>query len=223
MTPSRNMARDAPAILAPLALAILCGCAHQHTPPAPSPPTAAAVPPSEAPATPAPARTAAASPTPAPSAPAPPSAAAPASTRAATGPPAHAAPPRPPATVGSAGAGTAASAAPAGSAAPPAGSAASPALNLASLEQRLRDTHAIGVFTKLSLKNQVDDLLAQFRDFYAGKGRLTLAELRRTYELLLMKVVTLLQGDDPGLASAVSSSREAIWGILSNRTSFNNL
>src|SRR5260221_12018223 len=34
-----------------------------------------------------------------------------------------------------------------------------PALNLASLEQRLRDTHAIGVFTKLSLKNQVDDLL----------------------------------------------------------------
>ncbi|HLK71255.1 MAG TPA: hypothetical protein VKT19_04825 [Steroidobacteraceae bacterium] len=69
----------------------------------------------------------------------------------------------------------------------------------------------------------MDDLLAQFRDFYAGKGQLTLAELRRTYELLLMKVVTLLQNDDPGLASAVSSSREAIWGILSNRSSFNNL
>src|SRR5579864_7985419 len=224
MTPARHMARNAPASLAPLALAILCGCAHQQTPPAPSPPTATAVPPapSEARSTPAPPSTAAASPTPAPSGPAAPSAAAPAGTRAAPAPPAHAAPPRRPATVGSPGAG-AASSAPAGAAATAAASAASPSLDLASLEQRLRDTHAIGVFTKLSLKNQVDDLLAQFRDFYAGKGQLTLAQLRRTYELLLIKVVTLLQNDDPGLASAVSSSREAIWGILSNRTSFNNL
>src|SRR5579872_2978373 len=214
MAPSRNMSRHAPASLAPLALAVLCGCAHRPTPPAPSPPTAAAVPPPP---------TAAASPTPAPGAPASPSAAAPASTRAAAGPPAHTAPPRRPPSVGSPGTGAAASTAPAAPAAPPAVSAASPALNLASLEQRLRDTHAIGVFTKLSLKNQVDDLLAQFRDFYAGKGQLTLAELRRTYELLLMRVVTLLQDDDPGLASAVSSSREAIWGILSNRSSFNNL
>src|SRR5262249_7854586 len=36
-------------------------------------------------------------------------------------------------------------------------------LDLRSLEQRLRDTTAIGVFTKLSLKNQVDDLLREFR------------------------------------------------------------
>jgi cytoskeletal protein RodZ len=100
---------------------------------------------------------------------------------------------------------------------------AGPTLDLASLEQRLRDTHAIGIFTKLSLKNQVDDLLAQFRTFYAGQDALTLAGLRRSYELLLMKVVTLLQGDDPGLATAVSSSREAIWAILSDRNKFNNL
>src|SRR5260221_462978 len=53
----------------------------------------------------------------------------------------------------------------------PAAVAASPpaALNLASLEQRLRDTRAIGVFTKLSLKNQVDDLLDQFRALYRGQ------------------------------------------------------
>ncbi|HYL71593.1 MAG TPA: hypothetical protein VEY89_09880, partial [Candidatus Dormibacteraeota bacterium] len=112
---------------------------------------------------------------------------------------------------------------PAGAAATAVAPAAPPALNLASLEQRLRDTHAIGVFTKLSLKNQVDDLLAQFRDFYAGKGALTLAELRRSYELLLIKVVTLLQDGDPGLAGAVAASREAIWAILSNRTSFSKL
>ena len=100
---------------------------------------------------------------------------------------------------------------------------AGPALDLASLEQRLRDTHAIGLFTKLSLKNQVDDLLGQFRAFYAGQDGLTLPGLRRSYELLLMKVVTLLQNDDPGLATAVSSSREAIWTILSDRNRFNRL
>ena len=79
------------------------------------------------------------------------------------------------------------------------------------------------MFTKLSLKNQVDDLLAEFRAFYAGQGGVTLAGLRRSYELLLMKVVTLLQDDDPRLASAVTSSREAIWAILSDRNRFNSL
>src|SRR5580692_12216159 len=34
-----------------------------------------------------------------------------------------------------------------------------PPLDLGLLRQRLRETKAIGVFTKLSLKNQVDDLL----------------------------------------------------------------
>lgn len=48
-------------------------------------------------------------------------------------------------------------------------SPASTALNLATLEQRLRDTRAIGVFTKLSLKNQGDDLLREFRALYRGK------------------------------------------------------
>jgi len=80
------------------------------------------------------------------------------------------------------------------------------------------------VFTKLSLKNQVDDLLGQFRAFYAGQGGgLTLADLRRSYELMLIKVVTLLQDGDPALANAVSSSREALWAILSDRNRFKNL
>jgi hypothetical protein len=69
----------------------------------------------------------------------------------------------------------------------------------------------------------VDDLLAQFRAYYAGGAQVTLPELRRSYELLLMKVVTLLQDGDPALASAVSSSREAIWAVLSDRKSFSNI
>jgi hypothetical protein len=97
---------------------------------------------------------------------------------------------------------------------------ASPTLNLADLEQRLRETRAIGVFTKLSLKNQVDDLLNAFRELYRGPDKHPSAELRQRYDLLLLKVLTLLQDGDPPLAAAISSSREAIWGILADPDKF---
>jgi hypothetical protein len=97
----------------------------------------------------------------------------------------------------------------------PAAPPAAPTLDLTSLEQRLRDTKAIGVFTKLSLKNQVDDLLADFRALYKNSQRPG-PNLRQRYDLLLLKVLTLLQDDDPTLAAAISSSKEAIWGILSD-------
>ena len=93
-------------------------------------------------------------------------------------------------------------------------------LDLTSLETRLRETEAIGVMTKIALKNQVDDLLNQFRAFYAGKLKTTLAELRRPYDLLVLKVLSLLQDSDPSLAAAIAASREAIWVILSDRMKF---
>jgi hypothetical protein len=96
----------------------------------------------------------------------------------------------------------------------------SPELDLAGLEQRLRETPAIGVFTKLSLKNQVDDLLDQFRGFYRGEIKVPLADLRQRYELLLLKVLTLLQDADRPLADSIASSREAIWGILADPQKF---
>ena len=107
--------------------------------------------------------------------------------------------------------------------APPPATAAAPALDLAALEQRLRDTRAIGVFTKLSLKNQVDDLLGRFRDFYGRKSTATLAELRQKYDLLLLKVLSVLQDGDPALAATIAASREAIWGILADPVKFSKL
>jgi len=99
----------------------------------------------------------------------------------------------------------------------------SPPLDLEALEQRLKETNAIGLMTKLSLKNQVDDLLEQFRDYYQGRLKTTLAELRQLYELLLMKTLSLLQDGDPALAKAINGSREAIWAILSDRDKFSKL
>jgi hypothetical protein len=99
----------------------------------------------------------------------------------------------------------------------------SPPLDLTALETRLKETKAIGVFTKITLKNQVDDLLDQFRAYYQGRIKTTLAELRQPYDMLLLKVLSLLQDGDPELARAIVSSREAIWGILTDPAKFATL
>jgi hypothetical protein len=98
-----------------------------------------------------------------------------------------------------------------------------PPLDLTGLEKRLKETSAIGVFTKLTLKNQVDELLDRFRGYYDGRVKLTLAQLRQPYDLLILKVLSLLQDGDPSLARAVAESREAIWGILSDPNKFKKL
>ncbi len=111
-------------------------------------------------------------------------------------------------------------AAPAGDTSARQSTPSAPALDLGALEQRLKETRAIGLFTKLSLKNQVDDLLNQFRAFHGRQGAASLAELRQRYDLLLLKVLSLLQDGDPALAAAISSSREALWGILADPVKF---
>jgi hypothetical protein len=101
--------------------------------------------------------------------------------------------------------------------------AAPPALGLSEIEQRLRDTHAIGVFTKLSLKNQIDDLLGQLRAYHLKQTRESLPQLRQRYDVLLQKVIGLLQSGDAPLAKDISSSREAIWSVLTDPTTISQL
>jgi hypothetical protein len=93
-------------------------------------------------------------------------------------------------------------------------------LDLKSLATRLRQTQAIGVLTKLSLKNQVDDLVDKFRAYHKRQGTVTLAELRRDYDMLMLKVLSLLQDSDPSLARDIVKSRGAIWSILEDPRKF---
>jgi len=97
---------------------------------------------------------------------------------------------------------------------------AAPALDLSGLEKQLKETKAIGIITKLTLKNQVDDLVSRFRAYYQGRLKTTLAELRQPYELLIFKIVSLVQDDDPPLARTIIASREPLWGILSDPVKF---
>jgi hypothetical protein len=79
------------------------------------------------------------------------------------------------------------------------------------------------VFTKLALKNEVDDLLKRFRVFHAGRGGTTLATLRESFDLLLLKVVSLLQDKDALLARDISTSRDALWNLLADPVKFKTL
>ena len=98
-----------------------------------------------------------------------------------------------------------------------------PTLDLAGLTARLRDTSAVGVLTKLALRNQVDDLLKLFRTHHQGAQKAGVAALRPPYDMLVLKVLAVVQDGDPSLARAIAGSREAIWGILADREKFKSV
>jgi hypothetical protein len=98
-----------------------------------------------------------------------------------------------------------------------------PTLDMAALKARLRDTNSIGVFTKLALKSQVDDLMKQFRAYYQSGKDSSVTSLRQPYDMLVLKVLAVVQDNDPSLAREISGSREAIWGILADRQKFNSI
>lgn len=129
------------------------------------------------------------------------------------------APPKPAAATAKAPA-PAAQAMPKAAAVPAAPQVAPAPLDFKSLATRLRETKAIGVLTKLSLKNQVDDLVDRFRAYHRHQGKATLADLRRNYDMLLLKVLSLLQDSDPSLARDIVKSRTAIWSILEDPRKF---
>ncbi len=93
-------------------------------------------------------------------------------------------------------------------------------LDLDSLENRLRKTDAIGLFTKLEIKSQVEDLVDEVGEYHSGNGRLTLGTLEERFNLLVLKLLTLLQEDDPELHHQIANARPALWRTLSDPVSF---
>ena len=56
----------------------------------------------------------------------------------------------------------------------------------------------------------MDDLLDRLREFHQGKRKTTPVDLRRSYDLLIMKVLSLVQDGDKKLASDILSYEEAL-------------
>lgn len=96
-------------------------------------------------------------------------------------------------------------------------------LDLDALEQRLRETNAIGFFTKLALKNEINSLLDAFHAYHTSGSDKDLEQLRERYSLLLFKVMSLVQDEEPQLSQKIYASREAIWCLLADPEEFSKL
>ena len=83
-----------------------------------------------------------------------------------------------------------------------------------SLEKRIRKTKSIGVMTKLKLSNDIKKLLGELKTFQAGNSSLTLEQEREHFDLLYMKVVTMVQKKDPELFHQLCNSWDPIWVAL---------
>lgn len=89
-----------------------------------------------------------------------------------------------------------------------------PQINVSALKKRLRTTHAIGLFTKLAIRNDITDLTDLIKR-YRKKSTLTdkLNEIRAHFDGLLLKIVALLD-EDPDLSRDLYVGREQIWQSL---------
>ena len=93
-----------------------------------------------------------------------------------------------------------------------------PEMDLNELEKRVRATRAISTFQKLELQREVNELLKRIRQAHSSQTS-EISTLRRPYERLIASIQARL-GRDPQLAGEIHASREAIWGVLTDRTKF---
>jgi hypothetical protein len=86
-----------------------------------------------------------------------------------------------------------------------------PAISLDELIERLKNTEAIGLFTKLAIRSDVLDFKSSIDD-YRKKGELEryVGHLRDHFDGLVLKILALLERD-PVLSKDIHHARESIW------------
>ncbi len=95
-------------------------------------------------------------------------------------------------------------------------------VDLDQLTQRLKDTSAIGLFTKLELKSQIDELVEKARASHE-RGVPSLERVHERFDLLVLKLLSLLQDDAPALAAEVAASRDSLWALLADPVQLSRL
>ncbi len=95
----------------------------------------------------------------------------------------------------------------------PASKAKKSSFDMERLIRRLKESDAIGVFTKLALRSDALDLIELVKAWRRHADDLSLRDIRARYEGLLLKVLALLD-DDPALSRDISMAREDIWNSL---------
>jgi len=87
-------------------------------------------------------------------------------------------------------------------------------VDIEALKTRLKETDAIGLFTKLAIRSDILDLVDEINSYRKqAKLESKINELRASFDGLLLKMVALLEGD-PILSRDLYVSRESIWKSL---------
>jgi len=82
------------------------------------------------------------------------------------------------------------------------------------LKERLKDTDAIGFFTKLAIRNDIVDLMGKIKKYRKSSVlKSKMKEIRISFDGLLLKIIALLR-DDPNLSRDLYVGRESIWESL---------
>ncbi len=96
-------------------------------------------------------------------------------------------------------------------------------IDLDDLVKRISDSKAMGMFTKLTLKREIDALKRDLKAFHDGGSKSALEKLHERYDVLVHKLMTLLQEKDPGLAREVAQARTFLWTKLTDPNEFRRL
>ena len=91
------------------------------------------------------------------------------------------------------------------------------------LMDRFATTKSIGIFTKLSIKHNVDRLNQSFASYHDGERPPTIDELRERYDLMVKEMMVLVQKKDPELAREISAARLLLWSYLSDPEKYKSI
>jgi len=82
------------------------------------------------------------------------------------------------------------------------------------LKKRLKNTDAIGFFTKLAIRNDIVDLMDKIKQYRKRSIlKANMKKIRSSFDGLLLKIIALLE-KDPNLSRDLYVGRESIWESL---------
>jgi len=95
--------------------------------------------------------------------------------------------------------------------------------DLDSVISKVTSSKALGFFTKLSLKRDIDRFLENVKKYHDGTGDLTLNELRERYDALVHNLISLVQDKDEELVRSIDEGRDTLWAMLADEKKFATL
>ncbi len=89
-------------------------------------------------------------------------------------------------------------------------------LDLDGLKQGLRETDAIGLIAKLSLRSALSDLVSDFERYHDGTSEQSLGALEGAFDRLYLRALFALEAGDPPLFESLARSRTALWDTVTD-------